>query len=595
MSDIERWEEVKEEIRHRLDFVNLVEDYVRLEQRGDSYWGLCPFHAEKTPSFCVTPSMGIFKCFGCGEGGDIFEFFMKIENCDFMDALEMMARRASVELPDAEKSDGKDSLRSKLIEINEYALDCYRRAFKNEPGEKARRYLEERGFNEETIEKFKIGYAPPGWDNLLRALKRDGYKPELALKGGLLGKSKSGKLYDKFRDRIIFPIFSPSDRVLAFGGRVLPGADDEAPKYLNSPETPVFSKRRLLYALGEARGAARKSDRCLVMEGYTDVMKCHQEGFEEAVASLGTSLTENHMEVLRRYVSKLILVYDGDEAGMKAAIRGGKIGIKNGLEVSVVLLPDGKDPADILADTGESFSRYLDESKPLVQILVDKIDRDRGLDTVEGKEKVLQEVVPLVNHLPGRIKKQESIRWLSDRLGVDEQLIYSSLRQSSAGRGSSLGKRIKNQTGQNVEEIFFRSLAASPDKFQEAMEKISKKDFQDKYSKVLMKALIEIKNGDREFTPQNWLDTIPGEYKSYLAELLTHDDRFKFAAGIDPVGIADMVRNVSVRRERQRLARELSREGESRPTGDLNEAEKALLKQAMEMKKQEEKNIELDT
>ncbi len=595
MSDLERWEEVKEEIRQRLDFVNLVEDYVRLDQRGDSYWGLCPFHAEKTPSFCVTPSMGIFKCFGCGEGGDIFEFFMKIESCDFMDALEMLARRASVELPSREQSEGQDSMRGKLLELNEYALDCYRRAFKNEPGKKARRYLKRRGFNEETIEKFKIGYAPPGWDNLLRALKRDGYEPELALKGGLLGKSKNGKLYDKFRDRIIFPISSPSGRVLAFGGRVLPGADDEAPKYLNSPETPVFSKRRTLYALREARRTARKADRCLVMEGYTDVMKCHQEGFEEAVASLGTSLTEKHMEVLRRYVSELILVYDGDEAGMKAALRGGQIGLKNGLEVSLVLLPEGKDPADILADSDESFESYLQESKPLVHVLVDQIDRQQGLDTVEGKEKVLEDVVPLLNHLPGRIQKQETIRWLAEQLGVDEQLIYSSLSQSPGGRDSTLGKRIKNQTGQSVEEIFFRSLAASPGQFEEAMEKISKKDFQDKYSKVLMEALIEIKNGDREFNPQNWLNSIPGDYKSYLAELLTHDDKFEFAAGIDPVEIADMVRNVSVRRERQRLARELSREDEKRQTGNLNEAEKALLQQAMEMKKQEEDNIELDT
>ncbi|MGM0381852.1 MAG: hypothetical protein ACQEP7_07665, partial [bacterium] len=211
------------------------------------------------------------------------------------------------------------------------------------------------------------------------------------------------------------------------------------------------------------------------------------------------------------------------------------------------------------------------------------------------KESVLEEVVPLINNLQGRVKKQERIRWLAEQLAVDEELIYSVLDQSVSGKNSSLGSKIKNQTGQNVEEIFFRSLAAAPEQFEEAMEKISKKDFQDKYSKVLMEALIEIKNGDRDFTPQDWLETIPGEYKSYLAELLTHDDKFKFAAGIDPVKVADMVCNVSVRRERARLARELGRQGSSRTSGEMDEAEKALLKQAMEMKKQEQDNIDIDT
>ncbi|MFP4686742.1 MAG: DNA primase, partial [bacterium] len=560
------------------------------EKKGKSYWGLCPFHPEKTPSFAVTPEMGIYKCFGCGEGGDIFSFLMNIEGCEFLEAMKMLAQRSGVELP-SEKEDGKQNLRRKLFEINEYAMGRYREAFWKKIGAPARRYMFDRGFNEEILKEFKIGFAPEGWRNLVKALQRDGYQIEHALKSGLIGKSKNGKLFDKFRDRIIFPICSLSGRVEAFGGRILK-TDEDSPKYLNSADTPIFSKRETLYGLHQARARMRETNRCLIMEGYTDVMSCHQHGYHEAVGTLGTAFTEGHARLLRRYIDEIVLIYDGDPAGQQAAQRGGGIALKNGLKASVVILPEGSDPADILTADKKIFTSAIENRIPYLEALFNWLSQKYPPDSVEGKEEILKGMTPLLKELPGGLKRQEQARKLAEKLSISEELILRQLSRRRQKKGTGLEERLKRQTGQNIEETFFRSLSSHPGKFKEAMKKISKKDFSDKRSKVLMEGLIKLKNENRKFYPRTWLEVIPSEQRPYLAGLLSWDDNYEFAAGIDPVEIASMLKNTSIRRERTQLARAM----EKNESQDSNESEtqKALLEQAMLMKQQEQKDLNLD-
>ncbi len=583
------WEQAKEQIRDRLDISEVVRDYVRLEQKGKRYWALCPFHNEDTPSFAVTPEMGIFKCFGCGKGGDVFSFVMEMENCEFPEAMRQLAERTGVELPESKEGAEVRSRRQQFFELNRYAADKYRYAFNSDVGKKAREYMLERGFSEETLEEFEIGYAPPGWDNLLRALKRDGRDVEKAHELGLISVSNDN-VFDMFRDRVIFPIHDLSRRVVGFGGRALDTSDD-TPKYLNTPETPIFSKSHLLYGLCQARSRVREQESCLIMEGYTDVMRCHEEGFENAVAALGTALTASQVQLLKRYIDELVLVYDGDEAGKQAARRGGEVALDNGVRPRVVILPEGSDPADVLADSSERFRELLDNARPFLQVLYDWLCAEIDVQTATGKEKIINVLMPLIDKLPGQLQKEEAIKWLATRMGADEAFLFQQLSSLNRGQNRQLRQRLQEQSGQTLEEIFFVSLAQHPEKFEDAINKISKKDFSSKRSKVIIGALFEIKNRGEQFSPQKWLKETPAEHHSYLAGLLSNEESAEFAADIDPLEVATMVKNKSIRRERSELARALSKQDKESDPGSLDEAKKALLEQTIEMKRQEEQDI----
>jgi len=582
------WEQAKEQIRDRLDISEVVRDYVRLEQKGKRYWALCPFHNEDTPSFAVTPEMGIFKCFGCGKGGDVFSFVMEMENCEFPEAMRQLADRAGVKLPTSGGDEEGRSRRQQLFELNRYAADKYQYAFNSDVGKKAKKYMLDRGFSSSTLEEFEIGYAPPGWDNLLRALKRDDKDMEKAHQLGLISVSNDNA-FDMFRDRVIFPIHDLSHRVVGFGGRALDTSDD-TPKYLNTPETPVFSKSNLLYGLYQARSRIREEESCLVMEGYTDVMRCHEEGIENAVAALGTALTASQVQLLKRYIDDLILVYDGDEAGKQAARRGGEVALDNGVRPRVVILPEGSDPADILAESRERFCDLLDNARPFLHVLYDWLCEENDLQTAAGKEKILAALLPLVDKLPGQLQQEEAIKWLATRMGADEAFLFQQLSSLKRGQNKKLRRRLQEQSGQTLEEIFFVSLARHPEKFEDAINKISKKDFSSKRSNVIVGALFEIKNRGEEFSPQRWLKSTPAEYHSYLAGLLSNDETAEFVADIDPLEVATMVKNKSFRRERSELARALSKQDKESDPGSLDEAKKALLEQTIEMKRQEEQD-----
>ncbi len=397
----------KDEIRARSDIVEIIGTYVSLKQKGRNWQGLCPFHQEKTPSFYVDPSTQTFKCFGCGASGDIFTFISRYENMSFVEAAEWLARRAGLEFArrGQEEEAAKKSARDLIYEINAVARDFFRKMLERVPA--AREYVQQRGLTHEALTRFQIGYAPDSWDALLSFLTARRYSLQIAETAGLVVRASSGDLIDMFRHRIIFPIHDEQERVVGFGGRAL---GDVQPKYLNTGETPVFAKSRLLYGLPFARRKIAAEGRLLLMEGYMDVVAAHQADFSNALATLGTSLTEEHARKLARLAPVVTLVYDADNAGIKATLRASELLEKEGVQVRVVRLPPGDDP-DSLLRRGDSaaFQRAIDSAVGRVEYQLERIVSEADQTTEAGRARMLRQIVAILASVPVRVERDAYI------------------------------------------------------------------------------------------------------------------------------------------------------------------------------------------
>lgn len=347
-------EDLIEEVRQKNDIVDVISGYVKLQKKGSSYFGLCPFHNEKSPSFSVSRGKQMYYCFGCGAGGNVFTFIMEYENYSFVEAFKMLAERAGVDIPEVEYSkEAKEraDLKATLLEINKLAAKYFYAQLKTEQGKLAHTYLTGRGLSEETITAFGLGYSNKYSDDLYRYLKTKGYKDELLVKAGLISVDERHGAHDKFWNRVMFPIMDVNNRVIGFGGRVM---GDAKPKYLNSPETEVFDKSRNLYGLNRARTSRKPY--FLICEGYMDVISLHQAGFTNAVASLGTALTTGHASLIKRYVNEVYLTYDSDEAGTRAALRAMPILKEAGITAKIIRMEPYKDPDEFIKNLGtEAF------------------------------------------------------------------------------------------------------------------------------------------------------------------------------------------------------------------------------------------------
>ncbi len=354
-------DEIVEQVKNSLDIVEVIGDSVGLTRKGRSYWGLCPFHQEKTPSFSVSRERQNWHCFGCGKGGDVFSFVMLREGLSFGEALEQLARRAGIALP-ARRRGGPSP---DLYGLMERALELYRQELASAGGAAAQGYLKRRNISPADAAKFELGWAPPSWDFLIRRMDKEGFSLEMLRKAGLVVDGDRG-CYDRFRGRVIFPIRNVSSRAIAFGGRLI---DGEGAKYLNSPEGPLYNKKNHLYLLDRAKAAIREKDRSILVEGYMDALRLHLWGYNEAVASLGTALTEEQAALLRRFSARCYICYDSDLAGQAAALRGMYLLQRAGLSVFVVTLPEGKDPDELLQLEGgpSLFERAIEEALPLVR------------------------------------------------------------------------------------------------------------------------------------------------------------------------------------------------------------------------------------
>lgn len=421
-----------EEIINRIDIVDLVSSHVVLKKRGRSFWGLCPFHSERTASFSVSPDRDIYYCFGCGAGGNAINFIMAAENLTFPEAVEALAARAGIALPEAEYNPQEKLImeeKQRLRDIHKDAMEAYSKALMDvEIGVPAREYLMKREFNINQINHFSLGYAPDDFEFLVRILKGK-YSEEILLKSGLIGKSqKTKRLYDKFRNRLMFPIFDYKGNVIAFGGRVI-GAGE--PKYLNSPQTMIFDKSNNFYALNVAGANIRKEGVALVTEGYIDVITSHFNGLNNTIATLGTAFTQSHAKLLKRYTNKVVLAYDGDKAGIKAAMRGLDILYQEGFDVIIVLFPDGQDPDDFLKAEGKAgFDNLMREnSYGLLEFKLLDAVKNVDINSISGKGEVVRELAPHIINCRNQVEREAFIASLAKKLGVGQSAIYTDLEK----------------------------------------------------------------------------------------------------------------------------------------------------------------------
>lgn len=425
--------ETQDQIKALVRVEDVVGDFVRLKRSGPRYVGLCPFHDERTPSFVVSPALGIFKCFGCGKAGDGIGFIMEHEHLSYEEALKWLARRYNVEIKESEASpemQAEEQLRESLFLVNDFALRHFRDNLYVEPAV-GLAYLKERGLSDDVIEKFQLGYAPPGRNFLRDALKAAGYQEEMALKVGLLKKrEENGEIYDTFRDRIIFPIHSLTGRVLGFGGRILKPSDT-APKYLNSPESEIYHKSRTLYGLHLARKAIAHLDNCYLAEGYMDVIAMHQAGIENVVASSGTSLTEEQIKLIRRFTNKVTVLYDGDRAGILAALRGADLMLEHGMQVRLVLFPEGEDPDSYARKLGPgAFAAFLQSAAQDIVGFKARLLLDQAGDDALKRAEALRKIVESIALIPDGFARNELALKMARMAALEERLVIFELNRA---------------------------------------------------------------------------------------------------------------------------------------------------------------------
>ncbi|MFW5868317.1 MAG: DNA primase, partial [Armatimonadota bacterium] len=426
------FDDAKEEIRSRLDIVEVIGEHVRLEKSGQRFKGLCPFHQEKTPSFNVDPERGFYHCFGCGEGGDIFSFVMKRDGLSFPEALRQLARRAGIQIESDPMATERRKRRELLERANEIARDHFKRnLFTHPAAEHARRYIADRGFSREMIDRFCLGFALDEWDDMLNKLASEGINPTVAEEAGLVKPGDRGGHYDTFRNRIIFPITDTTGRVIGFGGRTM---DPENPaKYLNSPETPLFHKRRAVYALDVARDAVVAENRALIVEGYTDVVSLHQAGIENAVAALGTALTAEQIDLLGRYADEIVLVYDSDAAGARAALKNLDVVEGADIAASLVVLPENTDPDEFVRERGtDAFRGLLEDRMSPVEYQLRMIFEEHANRGADGAADAARDAVDILLRIDDWPRRDEFVARAADMWG-----------QGDPGRTESMTRVLK--------------------------------------------------------------------------------------------------------------------------------------------------------
>jgi len=423
-------ETIISDIRRAADIVEVVSDAVMLKKAGRNFLGLCPFHSEKTPSFTVSPEKQIYYCFGCGAGGNVFSFLMAYEGLSFPESARNLAARYGIEIPVRElrpEEERQISEKEQIYEISKKALSFFRDALLHSAsGKKALAYLEKRGITAQTSEDFQLGYAPPGWDGLLNFFSGKKTDPALVEKAGLIvpRKDRPG-FYDRFRDRIMFPIADAQGRIAGFGGRVM---DDSLPKYLNSPESPVFSKGQILYGFEKARQKIRESKRVFMVEGYFDVIALHQHGIRNAVAAMGTALSAEHVRRLRQNAKEAVLVFDSDQAGIRAARRSIDILRGENMDARVLVLPEGEDPDSFVFKSGSAaFADAAEQAVSIMNFLMEESVKNHGL-SVEGKVRIIADMLPLIGELREPVAQSLYIRELAQRIHADEAVITEKFR-----------------------------------------------------------------------------------------------------------------------------------------------------------------------
>lgn len=427
-----------EQIKERLNIVDVVSQYIKLQRAGKNYKGLSPFNKEKTPSFYVSTDRGLYHCFSSGKGGDIFTFVQEMEGVDFQGALKILAEKAGVELVYEDK--GKRDERSKLYDILSKAKDIYT----DNLTDTETNYLHDRGINDESINKWEIGYAKPGWRNLLEIFSKE--ENDL-FKSGLIKKSEKGGYYDVFRSRIMFPLYDSSSRVVGFSGRIFPD-DNESAKYLNSPETELFVKSRILYGYDKAKQSIRKHNFSILVEGQMDVVMSHQAGYTNTVAVSGTSLTSDHLNLIGRLSNNIVMAFDSDRAGIASVGKSAMMALSKGMDVKITSLPYGVDPADLIKDSEDSWKQAIKEAKHIVEFYLNILFEDES-DKRKLQLKVHEIVLPFIVVIKNKMDKAHFVSLIASRLQIPEEPIWDELKKVEQGTTISSRTEIKRTSGSN--------------------------------------------------------------------------------------------------------------------------------------------------
>jgi len=493
-----------DEIKNKLDIVEVVRGYIKLQKAGANYRAVCPFHNEKKPSFFVSPVRQIWHCFGaCGDGGDIFKFVMKIEGVEFGDALRILAQKAGVEL---KKQDPKlRTGKQRLYEISELACCFFEKQLEQSSGGKeSKDYLLSREIKQESINKWRLGYAPDTWQGLSDFLFSKGYKKEEIEKAGLILKSeKTGRYYDRFRGRIMFPIFNFSSQPIGFGGRVLESRKyDEVAKYMNSPNTSLYDKSRILYGLNKAGIEIRKKDTCVLVEGYLDVIMANQAGFENVVATSGTALTPYQLKILKRYSDNLLTAFDMDIAGDSATKRGIDLAQSQGFSIKIVTMPEGKDPADIVSEDVNEWQSLVEQAKSIHDFYFENTLSKFDKNIIEGKKGISKVLLPIIKRIPNRIEQSIWIRDLARTLEVREEDVLEELgkiRLDHLVEAENVIQKPKPLAQKTRKELLEERLAILAIRFPEKLNLVKEEDFQlfSLQTKEILNCLKENKQTDQ--------------------------------------------------------------------------------------------------
>src|SRR5262245_9815270 len=439
-----------DDIKQQADIVVVIQDYVSLKKAGANYKGLCPFHGEKTPSFQVNRDKGFFHCFGCGVGGDVFKFLELHEKVGFADAVKLLAQRFGMPLPEMEQSDEQHANaaeRETLLKVHEAAAAWFRQQLASHAGTRIRRQIEGRGVSDATSDAMGLGYAPSGREALKSALLQQGFSQAVLLRAGLVVQREDGTIIDRFRNRLMIPICRDTGSVIAFGGRVVD--TDQQPKYLNSPETPIYSKGRTLYGLNLSKNAIRQRKFAILVEGYFDFAQVYQAGFQGVVASCGTALTPQQAQQLRRFTSKVVLSFDPDAAGQGAAAKSCEMLVAEGFAVNVAVLPAGDDPDTFVRKGGrQAYADRLRQSQPYLEYLLDRVAAGHNLNTDEGRVRFLSDMLPIAGRIPDATMRDRFADRLAFKARVTDDVVRAEIRKAAVQKQSTLTSRAMPGFGQ---------------------------------------------------------------------------------------------------------------------------------------------------
>jgi DNA primase len=530
-------DEIIETVRLRSDIVNVISRYVQLKKKGKNYTGSCPFHDDRTPSFTVTPDKQIFHCFGCNVGGDVFKFLMLKDNLSFIEALKALAEQAGIVLPadDNPAAHKRDAKREGIRQVNNLANDFFINNLQHhEAAAAARQYLNGRGLSPEVLERFQMGFALPGWQSLLEFLGKKGCQQQEIVEAGLVTvKEETGRYYDRFRNRVMFPIWDATGRVVGFGGRVL---DDTLPKYLNSPETAFFNKGRTLYGLHQARQSIREKGYVIIVEGYMDVITAHQYGITNTVASLGTALTVDHGRLLMNYSRNVIIAYDADAAGVAATIRGLDILHELGCEVSVVSIPDGKDPDDFLRRYGvEAWGELIKRAASLIEYKLQYAAGTGNIRTVADKLEVMHQVFPSLAS-KGGVEKEEGLKKIARTLNLSWETVAGELKRfedNFSKKWTNPDKNVKNMhtiirkeekmdARGKSESVLLRLVLDDPSLGEIILAEIGEVPFKNYNYQRIFKNCLELYNKPG-YRPEGMFNILDNDDQNLLSKLLTLD------------------------------------------------------------------------